>query len=609
MKKKIFRVIGVLLIVLQIGALFAALPVSALTNYYVGKTNSYTTPQHNNIIEANQTITLDGANTSGEWDEAISYSGFVDSNGATTSSSFKAMWYNDGTTAYLYVLLNIIDSTPYYVQEHNSSAWASDSFSLSVDENNDGVAECNTPTMFIFAERSNMDRRDRFSHISQKTDTGYLVEMQYQFKTTSDCSGSIKFNVGIQDNFDGTYANNHYTRYVWGGGTFADTTKPTVVGSLISNAKSYTVYKTNTPVDINTEAPEADWANVPSQALINTQYTAQDYFSASFKALWYTNGTDAYLYILANVADTTPAGIGDENSAGDAIFFNIDENGDGQTDFSTPSMWFDGRSLTEDQTPGIARFTYKTHDHRQDSGTYTLKLQYKFLKTESCTDNINFDICIQDNYKDTQSDSSAYSRYSWVNCNDQKTAGGHGIISDFKASDIVAIDTLDGVSMRATEDKASTGLRWETEIEKATYDKLIADCAEIKTGTLILPTSYIAGLDASKLNKKYLTAAGIKHLDVENEGFAIDDEDTYTFFGSITNIKEANHTRDFSGVGYIEITYADGTSATFYGGYSEADHSRNVKEVATKAYNDTAAGYSASMLAILATYAEITVEG
>lgn len=168
------------------------------------------------------------------------------------------------------------------------------------------------------------------------------------------------------------------------------------------------------------------------------------------------------------------------------------------------------------------------------------------------------------------------------------------VTADFK--------TLDGAAVRFAD---PTGLRFYSQASKADFDALGA--ALTATGTLILPTDMLgegeltlealAGKEESKDYLNIVNSGWLNAATAETDGY-------YQFSGAIVNIKTANYDRNFSAVGYFTVTYENGETANFYGGYKAAN-ATSVKTVATKALEDLAANpdkYNATEKAILESY-------
>lgn len=166
----------------------------------------------------------------------------------------------------------------------------------------------------------------------------------------------------------------------------------------------------------------------------------------------------------------------------------------------------------------------------------------------------------------------------------------------------VDFKTLAGAQVRF---KDPTGLRFLSQVKKADYDALGA--AATATGTLILPTDLL-GTGELTLEALKDKTEGKDYLNVTNDGWlnaeTAEADGAYTFSGAIVGIKKGNYNRNFSAVAYLTVTYADGTTANFYGGYT-AENATSIKTVAEKALADAAANpdkYTEAEKAILESY-------
>ena len=86
-------------------------------------------------------------------------------------------------------------------------------------------------------------------------------------------------------------------------------------------------------------------------------------------------------------------------------------------------------------------------------------------------------------------------------------------------------------------------------------------------------------------------------------GYGEDLVGTHIYAGSVANIKKENYCVKYSAIGYLSITWADGTVETLYGGYSADAHSRTVAEVAYKALADANNGLSEAEREVVASFA------
>ena len=152
----------------------------------------------------------------------------------------------------------------------------------------------------------------------------------------------------------------------------------------------------------------------------------------------------------------------------------------------------------------------------------------------------------------------------------------------------IGFNTEEGASVRV---KTPTGIRFETHINKADYDRLIDVYGEanVETGTYIVPRSLLGSTDFRSYFADSAKINGTDYVKIVNSGFAnkatADADGYYQYYGSLVNIEAANYATEFFGIGYIKIT--DGENVYIvYGGYGLEEHTRSIYYVAGRAYND-----------------------
>ncbi len=122
-----------------------------------------------------------------------------------------------------------------------------------------------------------------------------------------------------------------------------------------------------------------------------------------------------------------------------------------------------------------------------------------------------------------------------------------------------------GVSLRLSERERTFGIRYETQIESAEYIRLQAAFGQenITTGTLIVPTSYLNNIDTISLSaiETYCKTQGVTLANIVNNGWKKErtTNATYGYYGTLTNIKEKNYDREFTGIGYVSVKVQDKT--------------------------------------------------
>lgn len=135
-----------------------------------------------------------------------------------------------------------------------------------------------------------------------------------------------------------------------------------------------------------------------------------------------------------------------------------------------------------------------------------------------------------------------------------------------------------------------SGLRFQTYLDSTAY-AAIAD--NVTFGTLIAKADDIT-VDGV-LNYSLLTTdATITKLNIASTvQHNTPNEDGYLFYnGVLAEIKENHYDWKFAARGYMTVTYADGTQATFYA--TVTNNARSVSEIAGKAINDTSKVQSSS---------------
>ncbi len=193
----------------------------------------------------------------------------------------------------------------------------------------------------------------------------------------------------------------------------------------------------------------------------------------------------------------------------------------------------------------------------------------------------------------------------------------------------VSVDfyTAYGAGVRTT---SPTGIRYQT-LVKDNLDMLPENFVE-NFGTIILPYNYVeqmmAEANAATFNKKVDVAqiieSGVKHIDIVNNGWAdptvtgVEVAEGYkTYMGSLVNILDNNLNRDFTGISYLKVEYADdtvgyitadwqtaadGTEFVDGASYSKDANARSIVTIAERALADVEAGYSDIIKAALQEY-------
>ena len=135
----------------------------------------------------------------------------------------------------------------------------------------------------------------------------------------------------------------------------------------------------------------------------------------------------------------------------------------------------------------------------------------------------------------------------------------------------------------------TSGIRFTTHVSNAQIAALNEGIENgiyksVVYGTLIVPTDYLFGGD---FTHEWLEA-NCAYLDIPSTGWIKVGTEYSSYYGSIVNLHETNLARKFSGIGYIQITYADDSVKYFYAPYL-ASYARTAEYVAKAAIADRSA--------------------
>ena len=157
----------------------------------------------------------------------------------------------------------------------------------------------------------------------------------------------------------------------------------------------------------------------------------------------------------------------------------------------------------------------------------------------------------------------------------------------------VDIKMAEGASVRITSKLATSGIRFEVKIAKETVNTLLgneSNYQNITLGVIIVPTDYLMG---GQFTHEWLTKNGYDLIDITysladlmNSGFPKEDDNYYSYFGTIGALKETNYDRSFSGIGYVMFIDEDSNVQYAYAQYNKASNSRSASFVANAAIND-----------------------
>ena len=149
----------------------------------------------------------------------------------------------------------------------------------------------------------------------------------------------------------------------------------------------------------------------------------------------------------------------------------------------------------------------------------------------------------------------------------------------------VEFTMIDGASIRLNDSADFSGIRFTSRINKEDFDALVGyGIQSVKYGTLILPNDYLGGKAPSAPELGYFVP-GETILKIESTCYDLIDG-YIVFRGAMQKIRSYNYDRDFASRGYMEITYANGTTQIIYTKFT-SEHVRSIKYVAQEFKKDT----------------------
>lgn len=140
---------------------------------------------------------------------------------------------------------------------------------------------------------------------------------------------------------------------------------------------------------------------------------------------------------------------------------------------------------------------------------------------------------------------------------------------------VLTFEMADGASIRLNIEKP--GLRFQTSVSTGEYNALANAAQQIEQGTLLIAADNAVG--ALTLD----TPFAVKLVDRDNGFYAPDsNEITSCYYGSVVGIGSENFTSDICARGYLTVTYADNSTATFY---TVVTATRNIRQTADNIKN------------------------
>lgn len=123
------------------------------------------------------------------------------------------------------------------------------------------------------------------------------------------------------------------------------------------------------------------------------------------------------------------------------------------------------------------------------------------------------------------------------------------------------------VSLMLTE--AASGICFATKVNKAEWNTLAALSAEVTRGALVLPVAQAQAI--GEISHEALSSLSLppQFVDSITDAWSLEEEDHFVFSTALTDIPKENYTTSYTAIGYIKITYSDGSERYAYANYGE----------------------------------------
>ncbi len=115
-----------------------------------------------------------------------------------------------------------------------------------------------------------------------------------------------------------------------------------------------------------------------------------------------------------------------------------------------------------------------------------------------------------------------------------------------------------------------SGICFTTTVNKADWNVLAAAATSIARGTLVLPTTEAQALRTPFTHEVLASlSVELRVTDIPADTWSAEGDDTFTFSAPFTSISESDYTQNYTALGYVKITYTDGSERYAYAGYGE----------------------------------------
>ncbi|MBR7112089.1 MAG: hypothetical protein IKC75_04120 [Clostridia bacterium] len=111
------------------------------------------------------------------------------------------------------------------------------------------------------------------------------------------------------------------------------------------------------------------------------------------------------------------------------------------------------------------------------------------------------------------------------------------------------------------------GICFHTTVDRSDWEALAALATSLSHGTLVLPTAAAQSLEALTHETVGTLPAGCPVADLSSDAWSSQTEDALSFDAPLTTLEETDYTTNYTALGYIKITYTDGSERYVYASY------------------------------------------
>lgn len=117
--------------------------------------------------------------------------------------------------------------------------------------------------------------------------------------------------------------------------------------------------------------------------------------------------------------------------------------------------------------------------------------------------------------------------------------------------------------------ETSDGICFTSTVNRADWEVLSTLAQSVTRGTLIFPTTLAQTLGTVTHAALASISAPTNAVDIVTDSWSAEDDNSLTFAATYTDIPDEYYTANYTAVGYIKITYTDGSEGYAYASYGE----------------------------------------